>query len=161
MRNEMFQPREIVYGYVIGLGFAKPKYKYLIILYRDADLEIFACFTTSQHYYGVQEEEVKHGAIKRDGEYYSFVFEKDVVIGIDPRTGNSFSFPCRTTITFNYGIRQGEFEDFESGITNKEVVCVLNKDIFADLLYAMYKSPEMNDRFKPYLEKSLEQLFSI
>ena len=156
----MFQPREIVHGYVTGLGFHQAKNKFIITLYRDENLEIVACFTTSQPYCGVPEEQVRHGAIMRNGEYYSFVFEKGIEIGDDPRTGGRFAFSDRTTVTFNYGIREGELEDFDNGIESKEVVCILDKNIFADLLYAMYKSPEMKDRYKPYLERTLDDLYT-
>lgn len=155
----MFQPREIIYGYVTGLGFRNSKNKYLISLYRSDDLEIFACFTTSQHYYGVPEDQVKHGAIFKDGEYHSYVFEKGVIIGKNPETGADFSFPDRTTVTFDYGIRQGFIGDFADGIQNAKVVCVLNKEEFGNLLYAMYKSPNTNQKYKPLLERSLDALY--
>lgn len=156
----MFQPGEIVHGLVSGLGFRNPKNKYLITLYRDENLEVVACFTTSQHYYGVPEELVKHGAICRNGEYYSYVFDKDVVIGVNPEDGTDFAFPKRTTVTFNYGIRQGYMGDFADGMQNIRTVCVLNKEEFGNLLYAMYKSPEMDMAYKPYLEKSLQSLYN-
>lgn len=156
----MFQPREIIYGYICGLGFRSPKNKYLISLYRDENLEILACFTTSQHYYGVPEEEVRHGAIIKDGEYHSYVFEKGVTIGQNPETGADFAFSDRTTVTFDYGIRQGFIGDFTDGIKNAKVVCVLSKEEFGNLLYAMYKSPNMNQKYKPLLERSLDALYN-
>ena len=137
----MFQPGEIVYGFVSGLGFRKPKY-------------------TSQCYYGVPDEQVKHGAIVRNGEYFSYVFEKDVVIGVSPEDGSEFSFPLRTTVTFDYGINKGYIGNFAEAMQDIKTVCTLNKKEFGDLLYAMYKSPEMNNAYKPYLEKSLEALFN-
>ncbi|MDE6187868.1 MAG: hypothetical protein K2G17_07030 [Duncaniella sp.] len=155
----MFRPREIVYGFISGLGFREPKNKYLISLYRDEDLEIVACFTTSQPYYGVPEEEVGHGAIVKDGKYISYVFEKDIVIGKNPETDEDFSFPKRTTVTFDYGIRQGYIEDFAAGIENARTVCIMDKDEYAGLLYAMFKSPLVNDRYKPLLEATLWQLY--
>lgn len=156
----MFRPREIIFGYVTGFGFRNPKNKYLISLYKSESLEVFACFTTSQHYYGVPEEMVRHGAILKDGEYYSYVFEKGVVVGKNPETGEDFSFPDRTTVTFDYGIRQGFIRDFAEGIQNARVVCVLNKEEYGNLLYAMYKSPNMNQKYKPLLERSLEALYN-
>ncbi len=156
--DEMFRPREIVYGFVSGLGFHKPKNKYLISLYQDENLEIVACFTTSQPYCGVPEEQVKHGAIVRGGEYHSYVFEKGVVIGQNPETGADFAFPDRTTVTFDYGIRQGFMGDFAEGIQNAKIVCVIDKEEYVDLLYAMYKSPDVNRKYKPYLEKTLQKI---
>lgn len=156
----MFQPGEIAYGFVSGLGFRNPKNKYLITLYRGDDLEVVACFTTSKHYYGVPDEQVQHGTICRDGEYYSYVFEKGVVIGTNPEDGTDFSFPQRTTVTFNYGIRQGFIGDFADGMQNIKTVCKLNKEEFGNLLYAMYKSPEMDQAYKPYLDKSLQALYN-
>lgn len=156
----MFQPGEIVYGFVSGLGFRNPKNKYLITLYRDDDLEVVACFTTSQHYYGVSPEQVKHGPIIRDGEYYCYVFEKGIVIGKNPEDDSDFSFPLRTTVTFNYGIRHGQMQDFAEGMQDLKTVCVLNKEEFGNLLYAMYKSPEMDNAYKPFIEKSLTALYA-
>lgn len=155
----MFQPGEIVYGFVSGLGFRNPKNKYLITLYRDNNLEVVACFTTSQHYYGIPDELVKHGVIYRDEEIYSYVFEKDVVIGTNPQDGSDFAFSLRTTVTFNYGIKHGELGEFAHGMQNVKTVCILSKKEFGDLLYAMYKSPEVDEAYKPYLEKSLEDLY--
>lgn len=155
----MFRPREIIYGFVKGLGFHKPKHKYLIPLYQDENLEIVACFTTSQPYYGIPEDKVKHGAIIKDGQYHSYVFEHGVVIGKDPKTGNDFAFPKRTTVTFGYGIRQGFIEDFSDGMENAEIVCIMDMNEYINLLYAMYKSPETNSRYKPYVEKTLQKMF--
>ena len=155
----MFRPREIIYGLVKGLGFHKPKHKYLIPLYQGENLEIVACFTTSQPYYGIPENKVKHGAIIKDGQYRSYVFECGVVIGKNPKTGSDFAFPKRTTVTFDYGIKQGSIEVFYDGMEDAEVVCVMDMDEYIDLLYAMYKSPEMNSGYKPYVEKTLQKMF--
>ena len=155
----MFQPGEIVYGFVSGLGFYQLKNKYLITLYRDESLEIVACFTTSRHYYGIPDEQVKHGAVYRDGETYAYVFEKDIVIGKNPEDGSDFSFPLRTTVTFNYGLRHGSLQNFADGMQNLKTVCILNKEEFGNLLYAMYKSPETDMAYLPYLEKSLRNLY--
>lgn len=155
----MFQPREIVYGLVSGMGFMKPKPKYLITLYRDDNFEIVACFTTSQPYCGVSEEQIRHGAIIRNGNYHSYVFEKGIHIGINPETGAEFAFPARTTVTFDYGIRQGFIGKFKEGMKDARTVCILSKKEFGDLLYAMYKSPNLERKYKPYLEKSLQALF--
>lgn len=154
----MFKPGNIVYGYVSGLGFRKAKHKYLITLYHDEAHDIVACFTTSQHYYGVPEEDVRHGAIRRNGVIYSYVFEKGVEIGSDPDTGAGFAFPDRTTVTFDYGVKQGFVSAFSEGIEDPKVVCVLNNDEFGNLLYAMYKSPQLKQNLKPYIEETLRKL---
>lgn len=157
----MFNPGEIVYGYVTGLGFQEPKNKYLITLCTvDGLYEVVACFTTSQPYFGVPEENIKHGAILRSGEYHSYVFEAGKVIGENPATGEDFAFPKRTTVTFDYGIRQAFKEDLHAGIQNAEVVCKLYTEELGNLLYAMYKSPHTHRKYKPILERSLAQLYA-
>ncbi|MDE5750660.1 MAG: hypothetical protein K2H87_07840 [Duncaniella sp.] len=156
----MFGHGEVVYGFVSGLGFFKPKNKYLITLYRDEDLEIVACFTTSQPYFGIPVEQVTHGPVMRNGHYHSYVFEKGVVVGTNPDTGADFAFPDRTTVTFDYGIRQGSIGKFEEGMTNIKTKCKLFREEFGNLLYAMYKSPNTEKKYLPYLEKSLNELYA-
>ena len=106
----MFQPREIIYGYAKSLY--SPHHKYIVIIYRDDELNIVACFTTSQSRAGVPEDEIHHGAIYKEKRCVSFVFEKDVKIGVNPATGADFAFPKRSVITFDYGVREGLQESF-------------------------------------------------
>ncbi len=48
--------------------------------------------------------------------------------------------------------------DFAEGIQNAKIVCVIDKEEYVDLLYAMYKSPDVNRKYKPYLEKTLQKI---
>lgn len=156
----MFRPREVVYGFVVGFGFITPKPKYLISLYCDDNLNIVACFTTSRHRAGVPIELVHHGAIIEDGKYLSYVFEQGVIVGSHPETGAEFAFPQRSTVTFDYGIIEGQQEDLSDGIENAELKCVLNDTEYIDLVYAMYKSDKTNKAYKPYLEKVLTDFYT-
>lgn len=52
----MFQPREIVYGFVKGIN--PPHHKYIVTIYQDEELSIVACFTTSQGRAGVPEDKI-------------------------------------------------------------------------------------------------------
>ena len=155
----MFAPGEITYGFAKSTN--PPKFKYLVTIYRDERLNIIASFTTSQSRAGVPLEKIHHGAIiTEDNKCLSYVFEANQEIGIDPRTGKPFSFPLRTTVTFDYGIIEGELQQIKNQFENPEVVCKLNDSEYIDLIYAMYKSPHTKARHKDILNKILEDYYS-
>ena len=155
----MFNPGEVIYGTVNGFGFIKPKPKYLIVLYRDDQLTIATCFTTSQERAGVPPENLKHGAVKDEDGFISYVFLAGVVVGQHPESGEDFAFPLNSTVTFDYGLNLGELFDFQNGIENAELKCLLSEEEFGNLLYAMYSSHITPRKYKPYLEKSLNELY--
>ncbi len=154
----MFQPREIVYGYAKGLYLSHNKY--IVTIYQDDDLSIVACFTTSQQRAGVPELQIQHGPIYRDKKCISYVFERGVAIGRNPDTGNEFSFPKRTVITFDYGVREGQREYFMEQFDNPVVVCVLDEKEYMELVYAMYCSPYTKTSHKVVLDKILQDYYS-
>ena len=154
----MFQPREIIYGY--GKSLYSPHHKYIVTIYRDDELNIVACFTTSQSRAGVPEDEIHHGAIYKEKRCVSFVFEKDVKIGVNPATGADFAFPKRSVITFDYGVREGLQESFLKEFENPEVVCMLDEKEYIELVYAMYCSPHTKNTHKKVLNKILEEYYS-
>lgn len=153
----MFQPREVVYGYAKNLF--SPHNKYIVTIYQDDDLNIVACFTTSKRRAGVPEDQVHHGAIYRDQECVSYVFEKDKVVGINPTNGADFAFPCRSVVTFDYGVKEGIKESFMEEFNNPQVVCVLNDSEYIDLVYAMYRSPHTKVCHKNILDKILQKYY--
>lgn len=154
----MFQPREIVYGLAKSLH--EPHNKYMVTIYRDEKLSIIACFTTSKARSGVSEEKIHHGAIYRDGECVSYVFEKDVKIGVIPNSGEEFAFPKRTVVTFDYGIREGQLDYFIKQFDNPKVVCLLDEKEYIELVYAMYCSPKTKISHKVLLDKILTEYYS-
>ena len=154
----MFQPREIIYGYAKSLY--SPHYKYIVTIYRDDELNIVACFTTSQSRVGVPEDRIHHGAIYKEKQCVSFVFEKDVKIGVNPDTGADFAFPKRSVITFDYGVREGLRESFLKEFDNPKVVCLLDEKEYIELVYAMYCSPHTKNTHKKVLNKILEEYYS-
>ena len=154
----MFQPREIVYGYAKGLY--SPHNKYIVTIYQDAELKIVACFTTSKPRAGIPEDKIHHGAKYKDKQCVSYVFEKDVKIGINPNTGNDFSFPKRSVITFDYGVREGLLESFLMEFDNPEVVCLLDEKEYIELVYAMYRSPHTKITHKEVLNRILQDYYS-
>lgn len=154
----MFEPREIIYGYAKGLH--NPHNKYIVTIYRDENLNIVASFTTSQQRTGVSEEKIHHGAIYNEKKCISYVFEKDVVIGVNPETGLDFSFPKRTVITFDYGVIESTKERFLQNFDNPKVVCVLNETEYIELVYAMYSSPHTKQTHKDVLDKILGLYYS-
>jgi hypothetical protein len=134
----MFQPREIVYGVVKDID--PPKNKYIVTIYRDEELNIIACFTTSQQRVG-------------------YVFDKGKIIGINPEDGTEFSFPLRTIITFDYGVIEGVLEQLTERFENPKVVCKLSEKEYIDLVYAMYRSNHTKAGHKKILEKILIDKF--
>lgn len=154
----MFQPGEIIYGYAKNMY--NPHNKYIVTIYRDENLNIVACFTTSQSRAGVPESKIHHGAIYRNNECISYVFEKHKCIGKHPLTGEKFSFPKRSVITFDYGVREGTIESFMKEFENPIVVCVLNNNEYIDLVYAMYTSPYTSIKHKKILDKILQNFYS-
>lgn len=154
----MFKPREIIYGYAKGLY--SPHNKYIVTIYQDEELSIVACFTTSQQRAGIPQHQVHHGPIYRDKQCISYVFEKDRPIGLDPQTGQFFSFPKRTVITFDYGVREGKRAYFQELFDNPRVVCLLDEKEYIQLVYAMYCSPHTKISHKKVLDKILQDYYS-
>ena len=145
-----FNPGEIIYGYVSSIK--PPKYKYLIVLHRDEELSIVACFTTSQPRAGISTDESTHGPIRKNGDCLSYVFQAGRAIGCNPATRERFSFPLKTTVTFDYGVIEGPIERFRSMFNDARTVCILDKEEFMNLLYAMYQSSHSSLRHKQILE---------
>lgn len=152
----MLEPGEVVYGFVKDIH--PPKSKYIVTIYRDDNLRIVTCFTTTKNRVGIPLCELQHGYVKKDGKMVGYFFDKDVAVGCNPETGLEFSFPCDCVIPFEYGVREGLKEDFLSEIDNPIVVCALNPTEYLDIVYAMYKSPFTNSKYKPYLEKVLRSM---
>ena len=71
-----------------------------------------------------------------------------------------FHHPLRTTVTFDYGIIEGRYEQIQAQFENPEVVCKLNESEYIDLIYAMYKSHHTKARHKEILNRILEQYYS-
>lgn len=151
----MFTPRNIIYGFLKTSR--PPKYKYLISLYRDDDMEFLACVTTSKNRSGVPLEEVKHGANKRDNEIISYVFFVGRTIGKEYETDNDFSFPQQTTIRFDYCFQKAKQESLSNIIDDAKVVGVLSKEEYLELVYAMYRSPDTKEEYKLCLERVLQE----
>lgn len=151
----MFAPGEIVYGYVTRMG----KFKYAVSIYRDENVNILIHFTTSQPRAGVPIEQVHHGAIYKDGECRSYVFEAKREIGVNPSTGVRFYFPLQTTMAFDYGLFKDSEQKLRQMFVNPKVVCKLDDNEYIDLVYAMYKSDNTPDEYKPFLNKVLEDFF--
>ncbi len=115
------------------------KNKYLVSLYRDENFFIVAAFTTSQNRCG-------------------FHFEANDPIGRTLDGTDDFSFPLRTTITFDYGLIENNQWDLCRKMENPKVVGVLNEEVFLDLIYKMYTSDYSPERYKKYYEKVLHSI---
>lgn len=149
----MFQEGEIVLAFVKDIH--PPKEKFFITLYRDDNLNVVACFTTSQHRVAVAPDEVRHGVVRQDNNPVAYVFEQGREIGVTPDEKKSFAFAKRTFIPFDYCYQEGTLDKFMARTLSPKVVGVLHKEEFVSLLYAMYRSPHTNRKYIPLLEKSL------
>lgn len=151
----MFEPGEVIYAYV--KNFNCPKYKYFVTIYRDDELHIVTCFTTTKNRVGYALENLTHGFVKSDNQIIGYFFDRNVEIGLDDNK-LPFRFPRHCVIPFDYGVREGTKEQFLKHIEQERVVCRLHRAEYENLVYAMYKSPRTNPKYKPYLEKVLLQI---
>ncbi len=152
----MLEPGEIVYGFVKDIH--PPKNKYIITIYRDDELRIVTCFTTTKNRVGVPLETLTHGYVKNGDDIVGYFFDKSIVIGHNPGTNSEYHFPRNCVIPFGYGIREGSKENILAELDHPEVVCTLSKKEYRDIVYAMYRSRQTNPKYKPYLEKILQEL---
>lgn len=152
----MLEPGEVVYGFIKDIN--PPKSKYIVTIYRDDNLRIVTCFTTTKNRVGIPLNSLKHGYVKKNDKMVGYFFDKHMEIGYNPATGLKFHFPCDCVIPFEYGVREGCKEDFLSEIDDPKVVCVLSSEEYENIVYAMYRSPYTNSKYKPYLENVLNSL---
>ena len=134
----MFAPGEIIYGFAKGLY--RPKFKYAVSIFRDAELNILAQFTTSQDRRG-------------------YVIEAGKELGINPQTGLAFSFPKRTVMAYDYGFLYGTEPQLVSQFDNPEIVCRMYEEEYISLVYALYKSDYSPAEYKPFLETILTDFY--
>ena len=152
----MLTPRNVIYGFCLFTNPQKPKY--LISLYRGFDLEIIACFTTSQERAGVPQAQIKHGKmINYRGDIVSYVFEAGRIVGQKP-DGTPFSFPKRTFIPFDYCFQSKSQEELIKGFKDPAICFVLNEEEYIEILYAMYKSDLTPEKYKPIFNGILEKI---
>ncbi len=134
----MFAPGDIIYGFAKGLY--RPKFKYVVSIFKDADLNILAQFTTSQDRRG-------------------YVIEAGKELGLHPQTGIAFCFPKRTVMAYDYGFLYGTENQLISQFDNPEIVCRMYDDVYINLVYALYKSDFSPTEYKPILEKILTEFY--
>ena len=151
----MFEPGEVVYAHVKNIH--PPKNKYFVTIYRDDELRIVTCFTTTKNRVGCQFEQLTHGYVKINNQIVGYFFDKDVEVGLDD-VEQPFKFPRNCVIPFDYGVQVGTKNQFLSNIENERVVCKLHPKEYENLVYAMYSSPRTNPKYKPYLEKVLQEI---
>lgn len=153
--GDMFQEREIILAFVKDIH--PPKEKFFITLYRDDNLNVVACFTTSQHRVPITPEDARHGVIRKENKPVAYMFEEGYVVGYLPESETPFSFAKRTFVPFDYCFQSGTLDSFRQRTDNPKVVGVLSKTEFLSLLYAMYRSPHTNKKYIPLLEKVLKK----
>jgi len=101
--------------------------------------------------------QLTHGYVKREGKIVGYFFDMNVEVGVD-ETNQPFKFPEHCVIPFNYGVQEGTKEQFLNNIERERVLCKLHPHEYQNIVYAMYKSPNTNPKYKPYLEKILQQI---
>lgn len=152
----MLAPKNVIYGFCKTTN--PPKPKYMISLYRSEELNVVACFTTSQKRAGVPSEKIKHGKITNDKkEVLSYVFLPDVPVGKTP-VGAEFHFPVQTVVRFDYCFREDEQTKLLSSFEEPKVVCTLDDTEYENLIYAMYQSDDTPLIYKTYFEKILFEM---
>lgn len=152
----MLAPKNVIYGFCKTT--CPPKPKYMISLYRSEELNVVACFTTSQKRAGVSSEKIKHGRIANEKkEVLSYVFLPEVSVGKTP-SGEAFHFPVQTVVRFDYCFKEEQQSKLLSSFDNPEVVCILDDVEYENLIYAMYKSDDTPLIYKTYFEKILFEL---
>lgn len=151
----MFEPGEVVYAYVKNIH--RPKYKYFVTIYRDDELRIVTCFTTTKNRVRTSLDQLTHGYVKFNGQITGYFFDKDKEVGLD-ENNKPFKFPRHCVIPFDYGVQEGTKEQFLNNIEQERVVCTLHKEEYQNIVYAMYKSPNTHPKYKPYLGKVLQQI---
>lgn len=152
----MFEPGEVVYAYVKNIH--KPKFKYFVTVYRDDELRIVTCFTTTKNYHvGYDFNQLTHGYVKRENKIVGYFFDMNVEVGMD-ESNQPFKFPRNCVIPFDYGVQEATKEQFLKNVEQEEVVCKLHPQEYQDIVYAMYKSPNTNPKYKPYLDKVLQRI---
>lgn len=151
----MFEPGEVVYAFVKNIH--PPKNKYFVTIYQDDELRIVTCFTTTQNRVGIPLEQLSHGYVKKNNLLVGYFFDKNIEVGLDPE-GVPFKFPRNCVIPFDYGVQIGTKSQFLNSIEKEKVVCKLHPKEYVDLVYAMYKSPMTDSKYKPYLDKVLQQI---
>lgn len=152
----MFEPGEVVYAYVTTID--PPKYKYFVTIYRDDELQIVTCFTTTKAYHvGGSFDNLSHGYVIDNKQVIAYFFDKNVEVGLT-EAGLPYRFPRHCVITFDYGVQIGSKEQFLNQIDNGTVVCRLHPKEYENIVYAMYRSPKTNPKYKPYLNKVLENI---
>lgn len=153
----MIKPGDIIHGFAKNLY--TPKNKYAVCIYKDKNLELLLHFTTSQQRAGVPEEDITHGAIYRDGDCLSYVFEAGKEIGVNPESKARFSFQKRTVMVFDYGLLKGEESFICKQFDDLKVVCKLDTEEYINLVYAMYKSKRTPKEHVTYLQKVLDNYY--
>lgn len=152
----MFEPGEVVYAHVKNTH--PPKNKYFVTIYQNDELRIVTCFTTTKSYHvGCPFDQLVHGYVKNDGQITAYFFDKNVEVGLDT-TNQPFKFPENCVIPFDYGIQIGTKEQFLNNIEREVVVCKLHPKEYENIVYAMYKSPKTDSKYKADLIKVLQQI---
>lgn len=154
--TNMLSPQNVIRGFCKNTN--PPKYKYLVSLYRSDELNIIACFTTSRPRAGVPSEQIKHGAIQnKEKEIISYVFSTDVCVGLT-LDDKEFYFPRQTVIRFDYCFKESGQTELLSNFESPVIVCRLNDAEYENLIYAMYRSDDTPEMYKPHFEKILFEL---
>lgn len=134
-------------------GKVEKKNKYLIVLLDVGNAKLLLSLPSSQIY--ISPEKKKPGCIHYEDQDISiYFFDKDEIIGI-----NGFSFSKDTFIYYAQVFeRSPSFLEsyFHSG--QLALLDKLTKEAMIEVLYCAYKSRLVPERYRPLLEKRLEDL---
>ncbi|MDR0801927.1 hypothetical protein [Fluviicola sp.] len=132
------------------------KPRYLIILYKDSDIIVYATVSKSQLFppkYETADRKLKD----LKGEYWCFKFTSGEVVG-----NKDFCFPETSYVNVHHspGVFETTLEEllkkYPDTISEK---AILDKKIFGELLYCVYKSSFLKRKIKKLLQPTLERIF--
>jgi hypothetical protein len=152
----MLRPKNVIYGFCL---FTTPKKdKYLISLHRGSELDIIACFPTSQQYYIIKHPHVTHGKVKNEkGEIVAYVFDSGTIVG-KTISNTPFAFPKRTIIPFDYCFQNKSQQELIDGFDKPQICFILDEKEYIEILYSMYQSKYTPMKYKKIFEDILNKL---
>jgi len=154
----MYEVGSVLYGYFY-LNENLSKNKYVIVFDLSDDTCLLTTFTTSQPRSGSLD--ITHGRNPVSGIPMSYVFLKDVEIGIDPNTNLPFCFPQNTTIVPDYGFSFKLLSEFQATSKNLKKVCQLYNHEINNLIYTLYHCTKTPKNVKKIFEKKLEEMNKV
>lgn len=152
----MYNKRNIIYILDYDFGNGEPlKNRYLIVLDNDGNTSIVLSVVTSQDY--VPDDLLKHGCLNEpDRNIHCHIFLQGNTIG-----DNGFSFPLNSFIYISSAsVFKADSAVINAKYPNKvEVKDSMLEGEFGDLIYCIYKHPNLPRGIKRKLNETLKEIY--